>query len=163
MKRLLRTIPLLRKFFTDGNKNKFLRRKSPCFYLSMQRLSSFTNRPPQCSPKLIQRFFFILSFSLLLLVNSIRGQIVINEVGIAPTGGTDGNGGEYIELFNKSGCTQNIGCFVIVFSGTSGTDNPTGWTIKIPSGSSIPSGGYFVIGGIAGQGGVSGTGYLIGG
>ena len=73
---------------------------------------------------------------------------MINEVGIAPTGGTDGNGGEFIELFNRSGCDVNIGCYALVFSGTSGSGNPTGWTITIPNGTILTSCSYFLIGGV---------------
>src|SRR5262245_57482762 len=132
MKRLLRTIPLLNVIFTHGNKSKFPRRKSPCIDANASRSSPI---------KFFAKFLFALSFSLLFSANIVRAQVVINEVGIAPTGGTDGNGGEYIELFNKSGCTQNISCFTVVFSGTSGGSpaSPTGWTLKIPSGLSIPS------------------------
>ncbi len=85
-------------------------------------------------------------------------QVVINEVGIAPVGN-----GEFIELFNRNGCAVDLGCYTLVFSSTSGGGNPTGWTIKIPSGKTISAGGYFLIGGMAGAAGVFGSGYPTGG
>jgi len=100
--------------------------------------------------------FFFLSFA-----RVAHSQLVINEVGIAPTGG---NGSQFVELFNRSGCTVDLSCYTLIFSSTSGGGNPTGWTIKIPSGKSIAGGGYFLIGGTAGTAGVSGgTGYPTGG
>jgi len=86
-----------------------------------------------------------------------RTQIVINEVNIAGTG-------EFIELYNKSSCTKDLTCYTITFSSTSGSGNPTGWTVKIPSGKSIPACGYFLIGGSSGTAGIAGgTGYPNGG
>ncbi|TMI86842.1 MAG: hypothetical protein E6H06_20405, partial [Bacteroidetes bacterium] len=168
MKYFLRTLRIFENSTDPGNLPRIPRRSLLCF-LSMMMWPSKSNSSKERTRAVhFSPFQFLLKFlfvSLIFLRSNISfSQIVINEVGIAPTGGTDGNGGEYIELFNKSACTQNIGCFVIVFSGTSGTGNPTGWTIKIPSGLSIPSGGYFIIGGIAGQAGVvNGTGYPTGG
>src|SRR6185436_17459917 len=48
-----------------------------------------------------------LAFLIFFLVvgNTGKAQVVINEVGIAPTGG-DGTGGEFIELFYRSACAQ---------------------------------------------------------
>lgn len=100
-------------------------------------------------------------FFLLSLAEAASSQIVINEIGIAPTGGA---GNQFIELFNRNGCTVDVSCYTLVFSSTSGSGNPTGWTIKIPSGKSIAPGGYFLLGGTAGTAGVSsGTGYPSGG
>jgi hypothetical protein len=88
---------------------------------------------------------FVLLLTLLFSQYRLQAQIVINEIGISPTNGV---GGEYIELYNRSGCAQSIGCFVIVFSGTSTTGgNPTGWTITIPAGTTLAPGGFFLIGG----------------
>ncbi|MEO7291866.1 MAG: lamin tail domain-containing protein, partial [Ginsengibacter sp.] len=79
----------------------------------------------------------------------VKGQIVINELGIAPPNNTNaGQGGEFIELFNKGASSVNIGCYVIVYSGTSVLGgNPTGWTVTIPAGTNLLSGGFFLIGG----------------
>jgi len=76
------------------------------------------------------------------------GPIVINEVGIGanPSSSYDqGRGGEFIELFNKSGCRQDISCYVLVFSGTSYMS--AGWTVTIPSGTILDPGQYYLIGG----------------
>lgn len=101
----------------------------------------------------------------LLLVLSLSktaaSQVVINEIGIAPAGGS---GSQFTELFNRSGCAVDLSCYTLVFSSTSGGGNPTGWTVKIPSGKSIAAGGYFLLGGTAGAAGLSGgTGYPTGG
>src|SRR5207245_163767 len=97
----------------------------------------------------------------LLLTRAAASQIVINEIGIAPTGGA---GSQFVELFNRSGCPVDLSCYTLVFSSTSGGGNPTGWTIKIPGGKSIAPGSYFLLGGTAGTAGVSGgTGYPTGG
>ncbi|WP_217652915.1 lamin tail domain-containing protein, partial [Flavisolibacter ginsengisoli] len=79
------------------------------------------------------------------------GQVVINELGIAPTGNTNGSGGEFIELLNKSNAPADIGCYVLLFSGTSGAGNPTGWTVTIPSGTTIGAGEFYLIGGLGRQ------------
>ena len=117
--------------------------------------------------RIVKQYSIAVLFLLLFLGNAVRAQILINEVAIAPVppGGSGSPANEFIELFNKSNCALNIGCYTLVYSTTSGGSNPAGWTIKIPSGSSIPACGYFVIGGIAGQAGVSGagTGYPTGG
>src|SRR5438046_826897 len=153
MKYFLRTLKIFENSTNPGNLPRIPRRSLFCFlqtliFFSKHDSSKNRTRADHFSPFQILLKFLVV-FLIFLRSNLSFSQIVINEVGISPTGGTDGNGGEYIELFNKSGCTMNIGCYVIVFSGTSGTGNPTGWTIKIPSGLSIPSGGYFIIGGIA--------------
>lgn len=100
------------------------------------------------SKAILRRVFSVLCF--VFISNLNNAQVVINEVGIAPTGGTDGNGGEFIELFNKTGCDVDIGCYVVVFSGTSGgaSANPTGWTVIIPQGTKLASCSYFLIGGL---------------
>ncbi|HVF81133.1 MAG TPA: lamin tail domain-containing protein, partial [Flavisolibacter sp.] len=107
----------------------------------------------------MQRLPILLFFSV--LARAGFSQIVINEIGIAPPGVP---GSEFIELYNRSGCTVDLSCYTLVFSSTSGSGNPTGWTIKIPTGKTIAAGGYFLIGGTAGAAGVSGgTGYPTGG
>ncbi|MFI5149538.1 MAG: T9SS type A sorting domain-containing protein [Bacteroidia bacterium] len=74
-------------------------------------------------------------------------QLVINELGIAPSSGDAGAGGEWIELFNGCNATADISCFVIIWVGKSGGGNPEGWTVTIPAGTTIASCGYYVIGG----------------
>ncbi len=107
----------------------------------------------------MQRIAAFLFFSC--LTSAVASQVVINEVGIAPASGA---GSQFTELFNRSGCAIDLSCYTLVFSSTSGGGNPTGWTIKIPSGKSVAAGGYFVIGGTAGSAGVTGgTGYPTGG
>ena len=94
---------------------------------------------------------------LCMVVNTSLAQVVINEVGIAPAGGSSS---QFIELYNRNGCTIDLSCYSLVFSSTSSGGNSTGWTIKIPFGKSIAPGGFFLIGGTAGSAGViSGTGY----
>jgi hypothetical protein len=85
----------------------------------------------------------ILSFIFLIVSPKSNAQIVINEIGIGAPTGDAGGGGEFIELFNKSGCTQNIGCYVLVYSGPSGV----GWSVTIPSGTTLGPGQYYLIGG----------------
>ncbi len=71
-------------------------------------------------------FFFLLLFSF-----QGKSQIVINEIGIGARCPNlfdcddAGGGGEFIELFNKSGCNQSIGCYVLVYSGP----NAAGWSV----------------------------------
>lgn len=96
----------------------------------------------------------------ILLCLTGEAQIVINELGIAPSAGSL----EFIELYNRNSCTVDLSCYTIVFSGTSGSGNPTGWTIKIPSGKTISACSYFLIGGVAGAAGITaGTGFPTGG
>jgi gliding motility-associated-like protein len=108
----------------------------------------------------------VLAFLFLLLNrNSANGQILINELGIAPSCAScnAAGGGEFIELFNSGCASVNIGCYVIVWTGTSNSGNPTGWTISIPSGTTIPSGGYYVIGGSGTSPGASWSNCSVGG
>ncbi|MDQ3682493.1 MAG: lamin tail domain-containing protein, partial [Bacteroidota bacterium] len=70
---------------------------------------------------------------------------MINEIGIGATSGDSGGGGEFIELYNKSGCTINIGCHVLVYSGTS--LGSAGWSVTIPAGTMLGAGQYYLIGG----------------
>src|SRR5260221_11282260 len=109
------------------------------------------------------RMFFALLLLLLFNSSVSRSQIGINELGIAPSSATNGNGGEFIELFNKSGAPVDIGCYVLIFSGTSGGGNPTGWTITIPLETIIAPGGYFLIGGLGQSSGATWTSLPIGG
>lgn len=103
----------------------------------------------------------LLVASFLFFCHAAKTQIVINEVGIAPMPASRG----FIELYNKSNCAVDLSCYTLVFSGTSGAGNATGWTIKIPLGKSIAGCGYFLIGGTAGSAGVAVTasGYPTGG
>ncbi|MEJ7740597.1 MAG: T9SS type B sorting domain-containing protein [Chitinophagaceae bacterium] len=93
----------------------------------------------------------ILIFFLSFFSTQARGQIVINELGIAPPFNNFGQGSEFVELYNKGGCSVNIGCFVLVFSST---DNRgifgtyvTGWTITIPANTILLPDSYYLVGG----------------
>ncbi|HEY0040584.1 MAG TPA: lamin tail domain-containing protein, partial [Flavisolibacter sp.] len=98
-----------------------------------------------------------LLLAFLFLSVTSQAQVVINEVNIA-------GANEFIELYNKSSCAVDLGCYTLVFSSTSGGGNATGWTVKLPAGKSIAPCGYFLIGGVAGAAGVvGGTGYPNGG
>jgi hypothetical protein len=95
------------------------------------------------------QYRIVLFFYLLLFSFQGKSQIVINEIGIgAPCPNffncsDAGGGGEFIELFNKSGCTQNIGCYVLVYSGPNGA----GWSVTIPAGTTLGAGQYYLIAG----------------
>ncbi len=80
---------------------------------------------------------------------SSHSQIRINELGIAPGTGDAAGGGEFIELYNQGGCVGpvDISCYVILYTGTSGGGNPTGWSITIPAGTVLPACSYYLIGG----------------
>jgi hypothetical protein len=110
----------------------------------------------------LNKNFCAIGFALLVHACA-TGQVVINEIGVAPS--TDnGSGGEFIELFNRTACNVDLSCYTLVFSSTTASSLPSGWTIKIPSGYSIAPCGYFVIGGLSGAAGlISGTGYPTGG
>ena len=127
----------------------------------LRNISTLYLRPVHFCARKLRGYSIVLLVLLLFIANPGRGQVVINEVGIAPSGGA---GNQYIELFNRSACAVDISCYTIAFSSISGGGNPTGWTIKIPSGSSIPACGYFLIGGEAGSAGaVANNGYPTGG
>jgi gliding motility-associated-like protein len=102
----------------------------------------------------------VLLAAILLLGANARfsAQVVINELGIAPTNSSidAGGGGEFIELFNKGCGPVDISCNVILYVGVSGGGNPEGWSITIPSGTILPSCGYYVIGGAGNVGGAGG-------
>src|SRR5688500_12990818 len=106
------------------------------------------NRSGSVLPFYKSFFSFLIPLFLLFLTSSSSAQVVINEIGIAPKGGTNGSGGEFVELMNKGTSPVNIGCHVLVFRGTSGAGKPTGWTVTMPSGTTIAPGGYFLIGGL---------------
>src|SRR5439155_27035445 len=149
MKYFLRTLRIFENSTDPGNLPRIPRRSLLCFLSMMMWPSKNNSSKKRTRAVHFSPFQFLLKFlfvSLIFLRSNISfSQIVINEVGIAPTGGTDGNGGEYIGLFNKSGCTMNIGCYVIVFSGTSTGGNPTGWTITIPAGTTLAPGAFYLI------------------
>ncbi|MFI5148449.1 MAG: gliding motility-associated C-terminal domain-containing protein [Bacteroidia bacterium] len=88
-------------------------------------------------------------FMLLFVRQQISAQVVINELGIAPTCAScdAAGGGEFIELYNKGCSTVNIGCDIILFAGLSAGGNPEGWSITIPSGTTLAPCAYYVIGG----------------
>ncbi|HET6769297.1 MAG TPA: hypothetical protein VFH08_17935, partial [Chitinophagaceae bacterium] len=71
----------------------------------------------------------LLLLSTLFIANRSHAQIVINELGISATLSSfdAAGGGEFVELFNKSGCPVNIGCYVLVYSGTS--LGAAGWSV----------------------------------
>src|SRR5436190_2825884 len=91
------------------------------------------------------RIFFALLLLLLLNSNVSRAQIVINEIGIGAPSGDAAGGGEFTELFNKSGCAVNIGCYVLAYSGTS--VGAAGWSVTIPAGTMLGPGQFYLIGG----------------
>lgn len=95
--------------------------------------------------KILYKILFVLIFSAKNL--DVQSQVVINELGIAPNPGSNNVSGEFIELYNKGGCAVDISCYILLFSGTSGSGNPTGWTITIPSGRILLPCDYFLIGG----------------
>jgi len=101
---------------------------------------------------------YLLVFACLFFcIKTTTSQVIINEVGIAPntfstscflSSNTDGGqGGEFLELYNVGTSSVNIGCFVVMFVGTSGGGNPTGWTIAIPSGTTLGPNSYYLIAG----------------
>ena len=102
-----------------------------------------------CTSKTIKSFYRGITILLLLLVFGFTGrsQIIINELGIAPTTGDAAGGGEFIELFNQGPLPVDIGCYVIFFSSTSGSNNPTGFSITIPPGTMLNPCAHYLIGG----------------
>lgn len=94
-------------------------------------------------------FAIILATVVFLSPTDIQAQIRINELGIAPGVGDAAGGGEFIELYNQGGCVGpvDISCYVILYTGTSGGGNPTGWSITIPAGTVLPACSYYLIGG----------------
>ena len=115
---------------------------------------------PTAAPRGRKRLFFIhRTFRVTLLTMlvsfiflhpySSHSQIRINELGIAPGVGDAAGGGEFIELYNQGGCVGpvDISCYVILYTGTSGGGNPTGWSITIPAGTILPACSYYLIGG----------------
>jgi gliding motility-associated-like protein len=114
--------------------------------------------------RLLKTVSLIFLFALFCAPQS-SAQVLINELGVAPscTSCNAAGGGEFIELFNSGCASVNIGCYVIVWTGTSASSNPTGWTISIPAGTTIPSGGYYVIGGSGTSPGASWSNCAVGG
>jgi len=91
-------------------------------------------------------------FVLLMLLSGYRvshAQVVINELGIAPTCAScnAAQGGEFIELFNMGPCTANIGCDVIVYARIVSAGSYEGFTIVIPAGTTLAPCAYYLIGG----------------
>ncbi len=95
----------------------------------------------------LRRIIIYFLFSCVFFFGAVKSnaQIVINELGIGATSGDQGGGGEFVELFNKSGCTIDIGCYVLAYSGTS--LGSAGWSVTIPNGTLLTSGQYYLIGG----------------
>src|SRR6478672_4037215 len=106
-----------------------------CFFIQ-QLTNSFTR---------FKATAFLFSLALLLQTSLAWSQLVINEVGIAPGGGSNAHGGEFIELFNNSTSPVDIGCHVLMFSGTSNSGSPTGWAVMIPAGTTIAPHAFFLI------------------
>ena len=94
-------------------------------------------------------FIFLFNFFGFFIIPSAHAQVVINELGIAPTTGDAAGGGEFIEFYNKGGCNGaiDISCYVLIYSGTSGGGNATAFTITIPAGTVMPACSYYLIGG----------------
>ena len=94
-------------------------------------------------------FIFLFNFFGFFVIPSAHAQVVINELGIAPTTGDAAGGGEFIEFYNKGGCNGaiDISCYVLIYSGTSGGGNATAFTITIPAGTVMPACSYYLIGG----------------
>jgi|GEM_PF-5713157 len=115
--------------------------------------------------KLKWNLIFVSVFGSLLILftsQSVSAQVIINEIGVAPTCAScdAAGGGEWIELYNTCSVTVPIGCYVIVFQSESGAGaggNATGFTITIPSGTTLASGAYYVIGGAGQQFPTTGT------
>jgi gliding motility-associated-like protein len=95
----------------------------------------------------------------------VKAQVVINELGIAPSCAScnAAGGGEFIELFNQGPCPVDLSCNVILWTGVSGGGNPTGWTILIPNGVILAPCSYYVIGGSGTTPGVGWTVLATGG
>lgn len=116
-----------------------------CNHLSTYTLQyiTFTVNTPDINS--IRTIFISFLFSILSLLSiHTEGQVVINELGIASTN-DQGTGGEFVELFNKSGCDVDISCYVLMYSGT--TYRAAGWSVTIPSGTILTPGQYYLIGG----------------
>ena len=97
-----------------------------------------------------KQFIYCFAFvcvSLFAITNTIKGQVVINELGIKPANNNAAGGGEFIELFNKGAASVNIGCYTVLFSSASSGGNPVGWTITIPANTILTCGQYYLIGG----------------
>src|SRR5438105_2223763 len=117
MNRFLRTQKIIKNLTGPGNFDRIAWRALLWIFspiISHGTINSSKNKTV-FGNSLLYRFLlkFLVVLVIFLRSNVCFSQIVINEVGISPTGGTDGNGGEFIELFNKSGCTVNIGCYVV--------------------------------------------------
>ena len=92
--------------------------------------------------------FVLLILSTFFIETRSHAQIVINEIGISSSvsSADAAGGGEFVELFNKSGCAVNIGCYVLVYSGTAILP-AAGWSVTIPNGTMLGPGQFYLIGG----------------
>lgn len=108
---------------------------------------SLNNNPHFIRTSFNNILIILFCFSISFFTTHVKAQVVINELGIAPNTSSNTVSGEFIEIYNKGGCVVDIGCYVLLFSGTSGTGNPTGWTITIPKGTMLASCDYYLIGG----------------
>lgn len=88
-----------------------------------------------------------LGIILLSIYSSGRAQVVINEIMVNPSGANDGanmpNTAEWIELYNTSASSINIGCWFF-------TDGD--FAVRFPSGTTIPAGGFYTIASASGSG-----------
>src|SRR5689334_14243804 len=106
MSRFLRAQKIIKNLTDPGNFDQITRRRLLWIFSPM--ISDVTIKSSKIKTasqnNLLYRLLlkFLVVLVILLRSNTSFSQVVINEIGIAPTGGTDGNGGEYIELFNKS-------------------------------------------------------------
>src|SRR4030095_4657892 len=129
MKNFLRNNKLFKNLTTLGNIPIIPRRILLCFFGSIVSpfiLPLFSKSLRRIGGDTLRQISFVLML-LFAIGNVSKSQIVINEIGIAPTSG-NGSGGEFIELFNKGGCTIDLSCYTLIFSSTSGSGSATGWT-----------------------------------
>ena len=84
---------------------------------------------------------------MILISYELKSQVFINEIMINPSGPNDGanmpNTSEWIELYNNSNSSVNIGCWFI-------TDGD--FAVTFPSGTTIPAFGYYTIASASGSG-----------
>ena len=94
--------------------------------------------------KIIKDF---LLYGVILTSFELKSQIFINEIMVNPSGTSDGsnmpNTAEWIELYNSSGSSINIGCWFF---------SDGDFAVTFPSGTTIPAGGFYTIASAAGSG-----------
>lgn len=89
----------------------------------------------------------MMGFLLFFMNERNNAQVMINEIMVNPSGANDGsnmpNTAEWVELYNTSASSVNIGCWVF-------TDGD--FSVTFPSGASIPAFGYYTIASASGSG-----------